>query len=374
MSEDKISKDLNNDHINLGRKIFLSIILILIILGTSIFIFGHQYLKQSLMPLNPNDDKVVQVHIPMGASNKKIGSILQDKKIVKSGMVFDYYVNSHKYSNLKAGYYDFAPSMSLSKIADKLSKGGSDQPLQGEYGRLLVREGDSIDTIAKTLEQRSRYSSKDFKKLMTDKVYLAKLKSKYPKLLKSAFKAKHTKYVLEGYLYPATYNAQKNVTLEQIVDQMVAKSNQEFTPYLDKIKKASLTLQEALTLSSIVEKEHVGSLDRQKIAGVLYNRLNNKLPLAVKSSIVYASGKELVGDIDKKDYNINSKFNLFKNSGFGPGPIGSSTTKSLLSILRPKDMYKGYFTFSVNSASKKVSYSDNYMNINQIINDSVIMR
>jgi UPF0755 protein len=374
LNEDKIPNGLNKNHVNLGRKIFLSIIVILIILGVSIFIFGHQYLKQSLKPLNPKDNTAVQVHIPMGASDKKIGSILQDKKIVKSGMVFDYYVNSHKYSNLKAGYYEFSPSMGLSTIANKLSRGGSDQPLQGKYGKLLVREGDSIDVIAKTLEQRSRYSSGDFKALMTNKVYLAKLKTKYPKLLTSAFNAKNTKYILEGYLYPATYNAQKNISLEQIINQMVAKTNQEFSPYFDKIKKKSLTVQEALTLSSIIEKEHVDSLNRQKISGVLYNRLNNKLPLAVKSSIVYANGKELVGNITKKDYDTKSEFNLFKNIGFGPGPIGSSTKKSLLAVLYPKDMNKGYFTFSVKSTSRKVSYSNNYMNINQIINDNVIMK
>ncbi len=364
MGVDKSSNDFEEKRTNLGKKIFLSIIAILLVLGVCIFIFGHQYLKESLKPLNPNNKSVIQVKIPMGASDKKIGSILQDKKIVKSGMVFNYYVNSNHYSDLKAGYYELSPSMSLKAIANKLRSGGSDQPLQGVYGRLLVREGDNINDIANTVEKRSRYSSDDFKKLMVNKDFLNSLKKKYPKLLASAFKSKKNKYVLEGYLYPATYNSQNNVSLKTIVEQMVGKTNQELKPYFKKIKSKSLTINQALTLASFVESQHVSKDNGRKIAGVLYNRYNNDLPLEVKSSVMYANNKDSQKELVKKDYKNKSAYNLFIYKGLGPGPIGNPTITSLSAILNPKDMDKGYLVYKVNAKNKKVNYYSYSMSSN----------
>ncbi|WP_252898160.1 endolytic transglycosylase MltG [Apilactobacillus ozensis] len=167
MNTDSNHSQKNNN--NIGRKIFLSIVGILLVLGLCIFLVFHNYLKTSLKPLNSNDKSFKQIKIPMGASDKKIGSILQDNGIVKSGMVFDYYVNSHNLSKFGAGYYRLSPSMSLKKIADSLQKGGSAQPLEGTYGRVLVREGASIDQIASAVDKGSKYSAKDFINLMKDK-------------------------------------------------------------------------------------------------------------------------------------------------------------------------------------------------------------
>ncbi|KIM19152.1 hypothetical protein HW41_00915 [Apilactobacillus kunkeei] len=374
LNEEKNSNDFEKKHTNLGKKISLSIIAILIVLGIFIFILGHQYVKESLKPLNPKDKELIQVQIPMGASDKKIGSILQESKIVKSGLVFDYFVNSHNYSGLKAGYYELSPSMSLQKIADKLKKGGTAQPLQGKYGRLLVREGDNIDEIAQSVEQSSQYSSADFKKLMKDTDFLNQLKKKYPKLLDSAFKAKNRKYVLEGYIYPATYNSQKNVTLKQIVNQMVAKTNYEFSPYFKEIKKQNLTVDEAITLASFIEHNHVDKKDQEKIAGILYNRLNSNLPLEVQSSIRYANGKVSGQKLSKKDYDANTPYNLYKNTGFPPSAINNPTVKSLDSILNPKDMTTFYLAYSVNMNNKKVKYYNSDKDVDDLIGNDSVMR
>lgn len=374
MSEDKKTNDFEKKHSNLGKKISLSIIAILVVLGTCIFIVGHQYVKESLKPLNPKNNDLIQVQIPLGASDKKIGSILQDSKIVKSGLVFDYFVNSHNYADLKAGYYELSPSMSLQTIADRLTKGGSDQPLQGIYGRMLVREGDTISQIAKTVQQRSRFSSDDFLKLISDKTYLKELKAKYPQLLGSAFKSKNKKYILEGYLYPATYNSQNNVSLKQIVNQMIAKTNQEVIPYYKEIKKQNLTVDEALTLASFIEVNHVGKIDRQKIAGVLYNRLNSNLPLDVKSAVKYANGKSSIQVLTKKDYDSTSAYNLYQYTGMGPGPISNPTTKSLVAVLHPRDMVKSYFAYSVNTSNKKVKYYNTDVSTNLLFDNDSVMR
>ncbi len=99
----------------------VSILALLLIISGVVF---YNYFQSALKPLDPKSQEVVQVDIPMGASSKKIGSILQEKKIVKSGSVFNYYVKSHNYSDFRAGYYQLNASMTLNQAAKRLQQGG----------------------------------------------------------------------------------------------------------------------------------------------------------------------------------------------------------------------------------------------------------
>lgn len=111
-----------------------------------------------------------------------------------------------------------------------------------------------------------------------------------------------------------------------------------------------------MTLASFVESQHV-SKDNGRIAGVLYNRYNNDLPLEVKSSVMYANNKDSQNELVKKDYKNKSAYNLFIYKGLGPGPIGNPTITSLSAILNPKDMDKGYLVYKVNAKIKVNYYS-----------------
>lgn len=222
---------------SLGRRIIISVITLIVILAVTIGFMGYHFFQKALKPLNPQDTAVKQVHIPLGASNKQIGSILQNQKIVKSGMVFDYYVKSNNMANFRAGYYQLTPAMSLKKIAVRLQQGGTDQPIQSTKGKLLVREGLNIDQIAKQVSATTDFGKADFLSLMKNKAFINQLANQYPKLLSSAMKSDGVRYRLEGYLYPATYEVKKNMSLKTLVEQMVAKTNQVMMPYYSRIKK-----------------------------------------------------------------------------------------------------------------------------------------
>lgn len=155
---------------------------------------------------------------------------------------------------------------------------------------------------------------------------------------------------------------------------MIAKTNQEVSPYYKEIKKQNLTVDEAITLASFIEVNHVGKIDRQKMAGVLYNRLNSNLPLDVKSAIKYANGKSSVQVLTKKDYNSTSAYNLYQYTGMGPGPISNPTIKSLVAVLHPRDMVKSYFAYSVNTSNKKVKYYNTDVSTNLLFDNDSVMR
>lgn len=339
-----------------GRKIIIGVVSVLVLLVVAIGIAFYQYFQSALKPLNPNSNEVVQVDIPMGASNKKIGSILQDDKIVKSGMVFNYYVKSHNFSDFRAGYYQLKPSMTLNQIAKELQKGGSSEPIQSQRGKVLIQEGATVENVADTISSQTDFSRSEFINLMKNQSYMKQLAAKYPKLLKSTMAGKNVRYRLEGYLYPATYTVSKNMSLKRLVDSMVAQTNVEVAPYFKTISKKHMTIQQVLTLSSLVEREGVTTKDRRKIAGVFLNRIAANMPLQSDISVLYAINKHKK-NLSMKDLQSNSPYNLYKNAGYGPGPFNNPSLDSIKAVLNPSERSEGYLYFVANTKTGKIYYS-----------------
>lgn len=324
-------------------------------------IFGgaKYYIDSSMEAVNPDSSKTVQVKIPLGATNKKIGQILADKKLVKSAFVFNYYTQTQKKVEFKAGYYSLSASMNVKTIAKILKQGGSTTPISGLKGKVLVQEGQTIDQIATTVQKQTKYSAKDFLKLMQNESYLDGLAKKYPKLLTSSMSAQNVRYRLEGYLFPATYDVTNLKSLKSLVNQMVAAENQQLEPYYTKITAKHLSVQEVLTLASLVEREGVSNADRKKIAGVFFNRLNAQMPLQSDISVMYALNTHK-RSLTYKDLKVDSPYNLYTNKGYGPGPFNSPGIQSIKAVLNPTAQNKKYLYFVANMKTGKVYYSKTY--------------
>ncbi|WP_056986118.1 endolytic transglycosylase MltG [Pediococcus damnosus] len=332
-------------------------ILAVVVVATG-FVFYH-YFSDALEPLNPDSKQQIQINVPEGSSTRQIGSILQEKKVVKSGAIFDYYVKSHNLTDFKAGYYVLKPSMSLNKIATNLQKGGSATPvLLGKY--VLIKEGETIDEVGKSIGKSSDFSQSQFIALMKDKSFINSLYKKYPELLGSAMKASNVRYRLEGYLYPATYSLEKKTTLKAVVEQMVAKENAILEPYYSKIKKEKMSVQEILSLAALVEREGNTTSDREKIAGVFLNRIDAKMPLQSDVSVYYAVKKAFGSDLTKTDLKSDSPYNLRAKKGYGPGPVNNPSKDSVLAVLHPKARDKNYLYFVANLKTGKVYFSATY--------------
>lgn len=342
-----------------GRRIMIGVASLLVLLAVIIGIFGYHYFQTALKPMNTKDHNVVQVHVPLGATSNKIGQILQDQKVVKSGMVFNYYVKSNKFTNFQAGYYQLKPSMTLNQIAKQLQKGGSAEPIQSTSGKLLVREGETVDQLAAEIPIQTDFTKAEFLKLMKDPTFFNQLEQKYPQLLSSAKKAKNVRYRLEGYLAPATYQAGKKMTLKDIITQMVAKSDQNLQGHYATIKKQKRTVQEVMTLASLVEREGVSQDDRDKIAGVFLNRIKAGMALQSDISVQYAL-KTTKKTLTYKDLKVKSPYNLYVHTGYGPGPFDNPSASSIKAVLHPKDQKKGYYYFIANTKTGKVYFSQTY--------------
>jgi len=190
----------------------------------------------------------------------------------------------------------------------------------------------------------------------------------YPDLLGSAADAEGVRYRLEGYLFPATYDYYTGNTLEEVVTQMVDKSNAVMSKYYDQIAQKEMTVQEVLTLASLVEKEGSKEDDRKNIAQVFFNRLAIDMPLQSDISILYALGehKELV---TYEDTAVDSPYNLYTNTGYGPGPFNNPSEQAIQAVLAPTA--NDYYYFVADIQTQEVYFAQTYDQHMQLVEEHV---
>lgn len=314
------------------KAFFISLLIFLALISAGGY-FGYQYVQSSLLPVDANSKKYVTVQIPEGANVQEIGSALENSGVIKHGVIFAFYAKYKNYSDLKAGYYNLQKSMSTEDIIKELQKGGTPEPQEPSLADLTIPEGYTIDQIAQAVGQLQG----EFKEPLTAEAFLAKVQddnfisqevAKYPNLLESLpTKESGVRYRLEGFLFPATYSIKESTTIESLIDEMLAAMDKTLTPHYSAIKSKNLTVNELLTIASLVEKEGAKTEDRKLIAGVFYNRLNLGMPLQSNIAILYAQGKLgqniSLADDAGIDTSINSPYNVYTKPGLILASIAS---------------------------------------------------
>ena len=337
-------------------RFLVTLLILLALLGVGGF-YGYRYAESALQPIDPSSKQYVKVQIPEGANSQEIGSILEKSGLVKHGLLFTAYVKYKNYSDLKSGYYNLQKSMSTEDLIKALQKGGTPEPQEVVYANLTIPEGFTLEQIAQTVAQLQG----DFKEPLTAEAFMAKVQdenfiaqevAKYPKLLESLpAKDSGVRYRLEGYLFPATYTIKESTTIESLIDEMLATMDKNLSPHYATIKEKNLTVNELLTIASLVEKEGAKTEDRKLIAGVFYNRLNLGIPLQSNIAILYAEGKlgqkiSLADDV-AIDTEINSPYNVYTNIGLMPGPVDSPSLDAIESSINQTKSDNLFFVANV---------------------------
>lgn len=348
-----------------GFKAFFISLLIFLGLISAGGYFGYQYVQSSLQPVDASSKQYVTVQIPEGANVQTIGSTLEKSGLIKHGVIFAFYAKYKNYSDLKSGYYNLQKSMSTEDIIHELQKGGTAEAQEPALANLTIPEGYTIDQIAQAVGQLQG----DFKEPLTADAFLAKVQdenfisqevAKYPSLLESLpTKESGVRYRLEGFLFPATYSIKESTTIESLIDEMLAAMDKTLAPHYSTIKSKNLTVNELLTIASLVEKEGAKTEDRKLIAGVFYNRLNLGMPLQSNIAILYAQGKLgqkiSLADDAGIDTTINSPYNVYTKAGLMPGPVDSPSLDAIEASINQTKSDNLYFVANVTDG--KVYYA-----------------
>ena len=357
----------------------VTVLVLLILLGAGGF-FGLRYAESALQPVDPSSKQYMTVQIPDGSNAQEIGSTLEKSGVIKNGLVFTLYVKYKNYNELKSGYYNLQKSMSVEDVIKELQKGGTPEPQEVTLASLTIPEGYTLEQIAQTIGQlqgnfKEPLTAEAFLAKVQDETFIAQEVAKYPNLLASLpAKDSGVRYRLEGYLFPATFTIKESTTVESLIDEMLAAMDKNLSSHYATIKEKNLTVNELLTIASLVEKEGAKTEDRKLIAGVFYNRLNQGMPLQSNIAILYAEGKLgqniSLADDAGIDTTINSPYNVYTNLGLMPGPVDSPSLDAIESSINQTK--SDYLYFVANVQDGKVYYAttleDHDKNVQEHIN------
>ena len=304
--------------------VFISIIVIALLLFATAFI----YVSNAGKPLDPNNKEIVYLEIPKGSGSGEIAKLLHDSKLIDNELAFKIKTKLGNYGSLyKAGYYSLSQSMSMDEIMNLIKQGSA------LTVRFTIPEGFDIKRISERLVSQDLINADEFQNQVENGSF-----NYY--FLSDAQKGKNR---LEGFLYPDTYEVFPNATAKEIIDKMLSRFDEIFTmEYKDQLAKSGFTMNELITMASIIEREAKVPADRPVIASVFYNRLKIKMPLQSCATVQYILGEQK-DKLTLDDIAIDSPYNTYKINGLPPGPICSPGLESIKAALYPAKTDYLYF-------------------------------
>ncbi|HFU3941792.1 TPA: endolytic transglycosylase MltG [Streptococcus suis] len=361
-----------------AAKRIVSVIMSIIVVAVLVTgLTGYMWVKSSLEPVNTKATETIQVEIPEGSSTLEIGKILVDNKLIKNATIFNYYSKIKSYNNFQSGFYNLKQNMSVDDIAKALQESGTPTAQKEAAGKILIVEGYTLTQIAQAITDNTKtedkndktpFTTEQFMATVTNQDFINRMVATYPKLFASLPAADSgVIYQLEGYLFPAVYEYSDETTIEELVEQMIAAMDNRLQPYYETIAAKNLTVNEVLTLASLVEKEGSTDEDRRNIASVFFNRLNAAMPLQSNIAILYAQGKlgqeTTLAEDAAIDTSIESPYNIYWTPGLMPGPVDSPSLSAIEAVINANTTDYLYFVADVTTGN--VYFTNNIDEHNQ---------
>jgi UPF0755 protein len=304
------------------------------------------YVYQGLQPVDPLGQPVTKnVTIPKGSSVREIGYLLEQQGLIRDADLFAYYVKVKGIgSSLQAGDYQFQTGQSVDQLLQKLVAGDT----VANTVRFTVPEGWNVEQIADALTKKGLINKQKFLQEVNSGAF-----PEFPFVASIPHK-EGRKYRLEGYLFPETYEVEKGASEREIIAKMLAQFQKELQPdWTSKLKQRNMSLDDAVILASIVEREVVVDKERPIVAGVYYNRLREGWLLQADATVQFILGKQR-DRITYDDLKIKNPYNTYVYPGLPPGPIASPGRASLAAVVQPAT--HDYFFY----VTKKDGSSEHY--------------
>ncbi len=290
--------------------------------------------------------KKSELEVERGMTVSQIISALEQKKLIHNpdlaALVFRY---KRLGGNLHEGTYTLSGDQNLFDLADTLSKPGKPATV-----RVTFPEGRRVIDVA------SGFARAGFGD------YASNLK-----LLRNASLSPFTqgKASLEGFLFPDTYEFRLKDTPKKIVATQLERMNKELTAQnIAKAGKLGLNVYQWVTLSSMVQAEAGKASEMPQIAGVFFNRLEQKMRLQSDPTIAYGLGIGLPQlDRSRGDFTRDTPFNTYTRAGLPPTPINNPGAAALEATLKPVRLINGKPTlYFLHGTDGKLYLNTNFEN------------
>lgn len=314
--------------------IIFVILVVVVLLGSAYWFFGGT--RSTEVPAE------ITITVPEGAYASQVAAILEENGLVLNATSFILYVKSEEAAlNIKPGVYTFGPGkVTYKQILHDLMMGAEG------VGTVSVTfpEGFSIREIAELLEKNGIGTAEEF--LAAAGAYDAS---------EFWFVPQGDSYTkLEGYLFPDTYYMKQSWTPDQVIHMLLNQFASVWTQERqDKADQLGLSVNQVLTVASLIEKEAMLDSERSTIASVIYNRISADMPLQIDASVIYALGEKRT-KVSYDDLKVDSPYNTYKYKGLPPGPIAAPGIESIDAALNPQTT--NYFYYQTTEAGDGSHY------------------
>jgi UPF0755 protein len=304
------------------KKFTIIIVIIVLVLSAGIF----RYVWGSGVMLKAGD-----VEISQGESASQIWRALVSDGFADRTIPWKWYARSGSAQKIQAGKYHVEKGERIKDVVNRFVEGDVNQ----NEVSITFPEGFTITQIGQRLEQKGIGTANGFEQ----EAVVGNYSDKFSFL--TGLSAKRS---LEGYLFPDTYRIAKDDTSHDVIMKMLGNFDKKVSQEMrDSAKAQHRTLDQEITIASIIEKEVFHAEDLPTVAGIFWKRLDESLGLYADSTIRYALQK---GDeLTVTDLATDSPYNTRKYKDLPPTAIGNPGLVAITAALNPvKSDYYYYLT------------------------------
>lgn len=283
-----------------------------------------------LAPPDAASQQQIGFTVESGQSLTRVANNLEEAGLIRNRTVFKYYCDfAGMGQKIQAGSYLLTPSMTMSEIANQLTMGDGNPIVRNIT---LIPGWTLEDFAARLVEDGVLADSAEFLNLcrtgenFSDYYYVADVLA--------TDDVSQRRYVLEGYLSPNTYEIYIGASAEDIIRKLLSQTEKSFpVDRQDMADELGFTMDEILTLASIIEKE-AKEEDFAKVSAVFHNRLKQGMKLQSDVTIHYVTRLRKMA-LDDEDLHISSPYNTYEVKGLPPGPICAPSEAAIQAALEP---------------------------------------
>lgn len=293
----------------------------------------------------PNADSV-EVVIPQGASTKQIAEILKEDGLIKSELTFRLKSKINGADGLyNYGTFYLTKGLTAEQIIAALQQTSS----ADTQNKITIPEGYTVKQIAALVDEKGIATTEEFMNEMNNGTFDYDFLEGITK----------RDYYLEGYLFPDTYYLSGNETAHDIIVMMLDRFEEIYSKNIKSyVASSGYSLDQLVTVASMVESESQLDSERPTIAGVIYNRLNIDMLLQIDATVQYAlATKNEV--VTQTDLSVDSPYNTYKYKGLPAGPICNPGLASLEAAVKPETHNYYYYVLKVRGESEH-TFAENY--------------
>ena len=260
-----------------------------------------------------------------------VAKSLKSAGIIRYKSLFKFYCQfSHAATHIDPGTYELNTNYDYRALVKKMQVGSGAMVTT----KVTIPEGYSMEQIFRKLEEENVCSYPDLMEAA------ANYKYNYSFLNEEAIGDASR---LEGFLFPDTYEFYQGMQASSAINKFLVNFHNRLTQEtIDLAQKRGLSLQQAITVASMIEKEAANDEERAIIASVIYNRMRRDMPLQIDSTIMYVLDEH--GDVlTEEETKIDSPYNTYQNTGLPPTPIANPGANSITAAVKPADTNYLYY-------------------------------